>query len=82
MAICYFDLEQWCELGELILILIAGIVNPSDALTKLDAPLPPLPVPHGLLWLTHSSAASSTALTVGEGVSGPTDGHGIQEPDP
>ena len=34
IGIRYFSLQQWCELGELILIHINGIVNPSDALTK------------------------------------------------
>ena len=34
IAICYFGLQQWCELGELVLIHISGKVNPSDALTK------------------------------------------------
>jgi hypothetical protein len=34
IVIHYFCLQQWCVLGELILIHIAGVVNPSDALTK------------------------------------------------
>jgi hypothetical protein len=33
IAIHYLGLQQWCELGELILIHVAGTINPSDALT-------------------------------------------------
>ena len=88
IAIRYFGLQQWCELGELVLIHICGKINPSDALTK------------AMGWILHyrhcrflmgyhgfrphpttlSSAASSTVLTVREGVSGSTCGHGTQEP--
>jgi hypothetical protein len=74
IAIRYFGLQQWCELGELILIHIAGIANPSDALTKAMGWAVHYRHCHFLMgyhgFCPHptplSSAASSTALTVGE----------------
>ena len=42
IAIRYFGLQQWRELGEIALHHIAGIINPADALTK------------ALGWVLHS----------------------------
>ena len=88
IAIRYFGLQQWCELGKLVLIHICGKINPSDALTKAMGWILHYRHCHFLMGYhgfrphpsTLSSTASSTVLTVREGVSGSTCGHGNQEP--